>query len=499
MTIGDRNIFYDALYAGVSEGYDTPLSRNTAVKRFKRAVEEMPIVQYLRSMYWFNGRCYVVLTYREFRSAVASCFDRADCYIRMSMVENVTQLSVLRINAKTIDETSLNMCIAFPNGTIDFDNYAVRLSQSSPKTFVTRYFDYEYNSDAKCPLWRNFLDDVLPDKTLQDVLQEFLGAIFINRQRSKVEVMMWLYGDGANGKSVIFNVLEAVLGAKNISNRDIRDLCHATRGVLALSDIEGKLLNYCSDVHGQYTFSDIAKRIISGEPMHAERKYENPRVITNIPLMMANCNILPKLGDKTNAWSRRVMIIPFNKIIPPEKQDKELAYKLSQEKSGILNWILEGRRRYIKQNYQFTPAPQCEILMHKYRSEGFDVLNFMQDENFSSIRYHVGDEGKTVLIGDLYKIYKSWLEVQRAPEYAYLTRPQFRKRLVRYGYIPFHSREGNAIRCYCIRGNAKRGEETEQLRETVKVEPMPQIEQIEQPREDVLDRLNRDIEDEYIG
>ena len=53
-------------------------------------------------------------------------------------------------------------------------------------------------------LWRMFLDEVLPDKNMQKVLQEFLGSIFVDRRVAKMETMLVLRGSGSNGKSVVF-------------------------------------------------------------------------------------------------------------------------------------------------------------------------------------------------------------------------------------------------------------------------------------------------------
>lgn len=493
MDVSDRARFYDELYCKVTEGYDTPLNLRSAATRFKKAVDVMGMLSYNSMTYWFNGRSYVPLFYRELRSGVSECFDRAEVYARIKLIDDVVRLCKLRMDARSIDAMPWQY-ISAKNGIIDLDAPTPRLIPHTKEIFITRYFDYDYDKDAGCPLWKAFLDEVLPDRTLQMVLQEFLGAIFIDRSKSKVEVMMWLYGDGANGKSVVFNTLVGVLGKENVTTRDMRDFCHATRGSFALSDIEGKLLNYCSDVQGQYTFTDMAKRIISGEPVHAERKFENARMVTDIPLMMANCNTLPKLGDKTNAWSRRVKIIPFNYTVPPEKQDKNLSTKLLAERSGILNWIFEGRRRYIRQGLQFSVAPQCDLLMHNYRAEGFDVLDFMQAEGLTSIRYHIGDEGAVILSRELYRVFKSWLEVNRAPEYALITLPQFRKKLLRYGYVAFHTRDGAAIRAYSIESKKAKSVKRRAVEEHEELHIETQEEERNAAaRNDVLERIAMDI------
>ena len=496
MDLAYRRQFYEELNRAVSEGYDTPLARSTAARRFKAALDRVGILWFEDMAWYFNGRCYVRLFLKELRGAISACFDNAGVYATVKQINDLVNLCKYRLEGRERSEQDYSR-IALKNGILDLDSPHLVLRPHNKEYFITRYFDFDYDANAPCPLWHRFLDEVLPAKALQDVLQEFLGAMFIDRSVNKIEVMLWLYGDGANGKSVVFNTILGILGKENVTARDMRDFLHHSRGSFALSDIEGKLLNYCSDIQGEFTFTDTAKKIISGEPIHAERKYENARMMTRIPLMMANTNTLPKLGDKTNAWARRVKIIPFDITIPEEKQDKELANKLLAEKSGIFSWMLEGRKRLLRQGCKFSEAPQCEQLMYKYRSTGYDVLDFMQAENLSSIKYHVGDGGKEILTKDLYRIFLSWLEVEKAPSFARLSLAQFRTRLRRFGFLPFHSRGGSTIRAYSIDGYKKKE------RKAIEEEPALQVptapaEEEEEPRNrrgDVLEKMRHELED----
>ena len=447
MEIALRQRFFESLHRVLNEGYDTPFNVRSSGQRLRRACEELPLLWYNGIGWWFEGSRYVELYHKEIRAGISWCFDRVDEYASMKQIKDLALQVRYRLEAQEREDIDSGY-ISFRNGMIDLSKKNLSLLPHDKDVFVTRYLDYDYDPGASCPLWRAFLSEVLPDSASRDVLQEFLGAVFIDRSKSKIETMLWLYGDGANGKSVVFDVVLGILGRENVTTRDMRDLCHPTRGQFAISDIDGKLLNYCSDVQGEFVFTDLAKKLISGEPTHGERKFENSRIITHLPLFMANTNTLPKIKDTSNAWARRVKIIPFNITIPAERQDKSLALKLLAERSGILSWMLEGRRRFLRQGCNFSVAPQCDRLMFGYRSGGFDVLDFMQYEGLSSIRQYVGDSGKNILTKDLYRVFCSWLEVSEAPQAAYLSLAAFRTRLKRYGYIPFHSRGGSTIRAY---------------------------------------------------
>lgn len=447
----EKKVFADELYQSLDRYH---LGWKVLASRLKDAITNMGMFFHSGHLWWYNGNRYVTVNFRELRNSVMQVCDRLDRGVGIAFLNSIVQMLFARADMLEPPCDPLTY-IAFKNGTINLTKQRFVLSKPRKEVFASRYIDLDYDVSARCPLWEMFLDEVLPDKSLQALLQEFLGAIFIDRTKSKIETMLWLFGNGANGKSVVFDTIVGVLGVENVSQRELADFCHKQKGGYALSDIDGKLLNYCSDVQGQYTFSDTAKKIISGEPTYAERKYERARLITQIPLMMANCNTLPKIQEKSNAWARRIKIIPFTYTIPEEKQDKELANKLLQEKVGIFNWIMEGRKRFIEQQYHFTPAPQADAMMASFQTAGFEVINFMQEENFTSLRLHNGDDGKNILTRDLYAVYRSWLTTKNAPDYAFITQAQFTKKLKQFGFIPFHSYKGSTIKCYSLLNERK--------------------------------------------
>lgn len=501
MELADRKRFFEELWSECSEGHDTPLTLKYAPVRFKEAISAMNVVWCGYGPYWWDGVAYIPLSMREVQAGIMYCMDRAGLRPTAKYLKELRWQCRVRLEGESVLEMD-NGWISLRNGMLNMDDRNVRMVEHSPDYLVTRYLDFDYDREAKCPLWHQFLDEVLPDQACQDLLQEFLGACLLNRQRYKIESMLWLYGEGANGKSVVFETVVGVFGQMNVSARDMRELLNVQRGMYALSDIDGKILNYCSDVQGEFVFTDLAKKIISGEPLHAERKFENARLITRLPLMMANTNTLPKLGDKTLSWARRVKIIPFNVTIPEEKQDKSLALKLAAERSGIFSWILEGRRRFLRQECRFSPCPQGDLLMYEYRSSGYDVLDFMQNEGYASRIYNTGDEGRVLLSKDLYKVFLSWLEVEGAPEFTKIAYRSFCTKLKRYGYAPIHRRDGVAIRVFTLplkstpkkrRGKAVPVPDAPPEEE---IKAAPALEGSEEGRGAMLARLKREMEEE---
>lgn len=76
-------------------------------------------------------------------------------------------------------------------------------------------------------------------------------------------------------------------------------------------------------------------------------------------------NTLPVANDKTFAYMRRVVLIPFlaRFVDEPDKAQKRekklnpnIKEKLFQELPGIFNWAMRGLKRLIKNKYQFTKS-----------------------------------------------------------------------------------------------------------------------------------------------
>ena len=102
--------------------------------------------------------------------------------------------------------------INLQNGTFEINKSRQKLRPSKSSDFLTYQLPFEYNPDAESPIFQNFLDEVLPEKELQNLLAEYLGYIFVKNSVLKLEKVLLLYGTGANGKSVLFEVLMALLG-----------------------------------------------------------------------------------------------------------------------------------------------------------------------------------------------------------------------------------------------------------------------------------------------
>jgi putative DNA primase/helicase len=274
-----------------------------------------------------------------------------------------------------IEQKDGTVLINLQNGTFEITAKNQTLRNFKADDFLTYQLGFEYNAAAKCPIFKEYLEKVLVEPELQNITAEFFGYVFT--QNLKLEKSLLLYGSGANGKSVLFDVMNALLGRENISNFSLSDLLQEHNRAL----IANNLLNYGSEINATLT-KDVFKNLVSNEPIQARLKYGNSFTMEKYAKLAFNCNELPRDIEQSNAYFRRLLIVPFRVTIPDDQQDKMLARKIiDNELSGVFNWILDGLKRLLK-TLNFTQSDIVKKEVETYRKESDSVATFIDDENF---------------------------------------------------------------------------------------------------------------------
>lgn len=312
--------------------------------------------------------------------------------------------------------------INLQNGTLKFKPVPV-LMEFDKKDYLRYQLPFSYDKDYQTDLFQSYLDRCLPDKSAQMVLSEFVGYLFVTRETLNLEKFLLLYGSGANGKSVFFDVINALLGSHNITKFSLESLCDDKGYHRAM--IENVLLNYCTEVSGNKIQStNFLKSMASGEPLEARLPYKDPVIISRYAKLIFNVNNLPTTSDMTDGFFRRFLIIPFNEFIQPEERDSRLAQKIiSNELSGVLNWVIGGLNRLLI-NKRFTKCDTMEKAIKQYQIDADTVLAFLSETDTNA--------GSFLTKGsDLYFNYKEYCCDCGRPA---IGRSKFFQRLERQGF-----------------------------------------------------------------
>lgn len=342
------------------------------------------IVQYNDDIYLFNGQYWQKVelnVFQIFLSDVAKVLGVPAIIekhhgFRDNLYKQFVATQIFATPELKANEVYINLL----DCTLQVTDGEVKVIPFDKEQFLTYQLPYAYDSEAECPMFLRFLSEVLPDESAQQVLAEYLGYLFIkNGNKSiKAEKMLVLYGSGANGKSVVFEIMLALLGRENVSNYSLTSLTDYAGYYRA--QISNKLVNYGSEIGGKLE-ADMLKKMASGEPIEARQPYGRPLLLHEYAKLIFNCNQLPKDVEQTDAYFRRFLILPFNVTIEEEKQDKLLASKIiKSELPGILNWILEGLKRLLEQG-KFTKCKISEDVLNRYKIESDSVQMYLEEFN----------------------------------------------------------------------------------------------------------------------
>jgi putative DNA primase/helicase len=269
--------------------------------------------------------------------------------------------------------------INFLNGTFEVDGEGQRLREPKPEDFITYQLPFNYDPAAIAAQWTDFLNKVLPDTEKQRVIQEYIGYVFISANKLKLEKVLLLYGSGANGKSVLIEIISAMLGKDNISRYSLESVTDP-KGY-SRAELSTKLLNLSTEISGKMD-KGLFKQLASGESVEARHIYGSPFTMDNYAKFIFSTNELPKETESTDGFFRRWLIINFDVTIPEHEQDKELARKIiDRELSGVLNWVLEGLNRLLMQK-KFTECQSVKEQVVNFRQQSDSVLMFLEDGGY---------------------------------------------------------------------------------------------------------------------
>ena len=288
-----------------------------------------------------------------------------------------------------VDLSNKKLLLNLKNGI--YNVLTKELKDHSYKDYSTIQIKANYNpnlNDSNGLIFNKFLNEVAPDPDTQILLQEILGYSISPLNNAKKSFI--LYGDSNTGKSIFLGLITGLLGQENISAVPFQQLDNR----FSTASLYGKTVNVCADLpKGAINDDSVFKQLTGGDIMKAEFKGQDEFEFINTAKLIFSTNSLPEnYGDESNAFYNRLIIIPFNQVIPEEKQDKNLNLKLNKELDYIFMWGLEGLERLIQNNMQFSISQESKELLENYKVSKTDntieLIKDLIDRGFLKEHYH---------------------------------------------------------------------------------------------------------------
>lgn len=259
------------------------------------------------------------------------------------------------------------------------------------------------------PMFQKFLSEILvdgemcTDNELLTVVQEMFGYYFLNTLEG--HSMFFLTGEGSNGKSVLLNILRAVIGERFTSAMSIETI---TTNRFAASGLVGKKINICSEDESQYIKSDRFKALVSGDPIQVERKFGNSFMMYPTTKYIFATNNSPTFNSVDFGLLRRVNIIPFLRRIKDGEKDTMLDKKIiGAELPGIIRWLIEGAKRLVANKYQFSPSRQMVEMKEQFQQNLSAAIMFARE---TYLEAETDEGGQFISNSELYYEFRAWCE-----------------------------------------------------------------------------------------
>lgn len=263
------------------------------------------------------------------------------------------------------------------NGIVDLKTGA--FSARTQDDLMLRATACDFDPAARCPKWDAFLAQILPAEGLAAFMERMLGYSMAGITTE--QMFMFLYGQGANGKSTLLEVTTKLLG--DYTWRGSAALVTEGRQEGNQDVVMGPLLQQrflvASEIKQQAKLAEArVKDLTGGDRLQGRLLYGQSFQFDPTHTLWLYGNYKPRVAGTDNGIWRRMMLVPFDFTIADNKKNTNLTNELLAESSGILNRLIAGCLDWQKQGA--NPPPIIMAARSAYREEEDAIGEFIRDE-----------------------------------------------------------------------------------------------------------------------
>jgi P4 family phage/plasmid primase-like protien len=303
------------------------------------------------------------------------------------------------------------------NGVLDLK--AGKLLPANPVQHISKQAGASFHPGAACPRWEVFLREVFGDGEVVTFVQRLAGYTLTGLVDE--EVLAFMFGAGANGKSVFANVLVALLSeyAVTVGTELLARNKSESETARYKTKLQGARLALANEVGQADTWDDQrVKEITSREAIPARYLYGEAFSFIPTHKLWVRGNHQPTIQDASDGMWRRLILIPFNRRFTPEERIPDLDRQLIEgELEGILAWAVRGCREWQKGGLAIPAS--ISMATGQYRSES-DVIEQWRAERC------VTEIGARL---DVREAYDSWVVFCHDTGISSGSQPKFTRRL----------------------------------------------------------------------
>jgi P4 family phage/plasmid primase-like protien len=266
--------------------------------------------------------------------------------------------------------------IPVKNGLLNLKTF--QLEPFNPDMMYMFKLPGKFDESASYEATERFFQEVAHEEDIP-IIQEFFGYCLI--ADLPAHKMMWLIGEGRNGKSTTGNLLKALIGEQNTSAVQLNELDGEHR--FSYVEMFGKLLNLVPEPPTKYGLqTPLIKAATGGDTIRGEIKgVQKPINFKNFAKFLIYANEIPRIFDTSLAfWNRAIAVhYPYQFVGGCEMKDIYKKILESDGLAGLLNWAIVGLKRLQANNYEFTSSEWQEKTKKKMERFSQPVETFIEE------------------------------------------------------------------------------------------------------------------------
>lgn len=262
------------------------------------------------------------------------------------------------------------------NGTLDLR--AGTLRPHRREDHLTKLVPIVFDEMADCPQWIEFLDRVTGQiEELRAYLRRLAGYLLTGVTTE--QTFHFLYGEGANGKSVFCEIIAQLLGEYAMIAQPQMIMARRHSGVPNdIARLKGMRTVLMNETSQDSRFDEARLKDLTGTDSLTGR-FLNREFFDFAPThkLLLRGNHKPTIvGTDKGIW-RRLHLVPFTVSIPEAEQDRHLLVKLWAELPGILSWAVVGCLEW--QRVGLAPPSLITQAVDEYRQESDTLGRFIEE------------------------------------------------------------------------------------------------------------------------
>jgi hypothetical protein len=264
--------------------------------------------------------------------------------------------AVMALLAGTIDGSVWDLDSARTANLLTFRNVTVNLRTGvaqvhDPDLGFSRVVPYDFDPNAKCPIWEKHVAGLFDDPELAEAFRMFVGYTVTGRNDAKVFGIA--HGEKDTGKSTTSEAIDHALGmdfAETVKRgvfmrqRSVSDSANShDANVITL--MGRRKLNVHEPEAGARWDEELMKQWTGGDGIALRRIYGETATFRPPGVVWALCNELPKSDEFSDAFWSRALVFPF--LRPRPRKEGFLRNMLDQELQGIGTWCVRAAKDYL--------------------------------------------------------------------------------------------------------------------------------------------------------